>query len=93
MTTTTLDRPVFDPLHFSVTDVTARHTLEVDEIDGHRPAGEVAASMASLLELPEGTPYSLRDDAKARLLHDDEAVGSQVTPGARLVLLPKAHLA
>jgi hypothetical protein len=85
--------PFADPVNVTVTDVTAQNVMEVDGLDGHRSAGEVAQSLASLLELPEDTPYSLRDDARARMLVDDVALGSQVETGTNLVLLPKAHLA
>jgi hypothetical protein len=84
---------IADPLDFTITDVTARSTIDVQNVDGHRTAGDVATSMASLMELPASTPYSLRDDARARMLVDDVAVGRQVRPGARLVVIPKAHLA
>ena len=57
---------VADPLEFTITDVTGRNTLDVENVDGHRTAGDVATSMASLMELPTSTPYALRDDARAR---------------------------
>ncbi len=91
--TTTREGAVADPLNFFVTDVTARYTLDVDEIDGHRPARDVAHSMASLMELPSTTPYALRDDGNARMLEDEVPLGRQITPGAHLVVIPKAHLA
>ena len=84
---------VADPLNFTITDVTERNTLDVEGIDGYRPAKDIAASMASLMELPSTTNYSLRDDGSARMLKDDVAVGRQVDTGARLVVIPKAHLA
>jgi hypothetical protein len=84
---------IADPVSFSITDVTARCTLDVENIDGHRPARDVAQSMASLMELPGTTPYALRDDGNARMLEDDVALGSQITPGAELVVIPRAHLA
>ena len=91
--TTTREGAVADPLNFLITDVTARCTLEVEDIDGHRPVRDVAQSMASLMELPSTTPYALRDDGNARMLEDEVALGSQITTGAELVVIPRAHLA
>ena len=92
--TSVLVESVADPLAFSVTEVTGLKSLEVDSIDGHREAADVARSMASLLDLPSNTtPYSLRDDASARMLADDLPLGGQIpSTGARLVVIPKSHL-
>lgn len=84
---------VVDPLSFTVMDVTARNTMEIDNVDGFRTAGDVAMSMASLMELPESAPYSLRDDVKAQMLDDEIPVGRQIETGAQLVVIPKANLA
>ena len=84
---------IADPLAFSVGEVTGMRALEVEGIDGHRTAGDVAASMASMLELPTNTPYSLRDNSAARMLVDDRPLGSQVPrAGSQLMVVPKAHL-
>jgi hypothetical protein len=90
---TALENRFAESVDVTVTDVTAQNVLEVDGLDGHRPAGEVAQSMASLLELPGDTPYSLRDDARARMLVDDVPLGDQVDTGTNLVVIPKAMLA
>ena len=86
------EHEVRDPLSFRVSDVTGTRSLEIDGIDGHRTAGDVAASLAGMLELPSNSPYSLRDDSKARMLLDDRPVGSQVEKDAELVVIPKVHL-
>ena len=83
---------VADPLRFSVSDVTGRHSLDVENIDGHRTAGDVAMSVAALMELPTRTPFSLREDGGARMLQDDVALGSQVGSETELTVIPKAHL-
>ena len=85
-------RPVADPLSFSATDVTGMHTLDFDGVDGHRLTSDVAMSVAELMELPTNVPYALRDDTSARRLAEDTALGSQINPGAKLVVIPKAHL-
>jgi hypothetical protein len=81
------------PLALSVSEVTGMRVLDVEGIDGQRSAGDVAASLASLLELPDNTPYALRDDATARMLVDDRPLGDQVpATGSSLVVIPKSHL-
>ncbi len=91
-TTSTAVNPIVDPLYFSAKDVTASQQLELSEVDGFRPAGEVAEAVALEMDLPEDVPYSLRDSANARMLVDDQALGSQIQPGADLVLIPRSHL-
>ena len=86
------EHAVVDPLSFSVSDVTGMRSLDIGGVDGHRPASDVAMSVADLLELPTNTPYSLRDDTNARMLLDDRPLGSQVDMDAKLVVIPKAHL-
>ncbi len=91
-TTSTQLNPVVDPLYFSAKDVTASQQLQLSEVDGYRPAGQVAETVALEMELPEDVPYSLRDNSNARMLVDDVALGSQIQPGAELVLIPRSHL-
>jgi hypothetical protein len=68
-------------------------TLQVDGVDGYRLAGEVAASMAGMLELPANSPYYFRDDQTARKLADDDPLGAQIpATGARLMVVPKTKL-
>ena len=62
-------------------------------MDGHRLAGEVAAAMAGMLELPLNVPYYFRDDDTARKLADDNPLGEQIPPqGARLMIVPKTKM-
>ena len=86
------EHAIVDPLSFSVADVTGMRSLDVGGVDGHRSAGDVATSVAELMELPTSTPYSLRDDQRARMLLDDRPLGSQVEKDVNLVVIPKAHL-
>jgi hypothetical protein len=89
----TLSEPEADCMAFSVSEVTGMRVLDVEGVNGHRTAGDVAASLASMLELPDNTPYAIRDDATARMLADDEPLGSQVpATGSRLVLIPRSQL-
>ena len=83
---------VVDPLSFSVSDVTGLHVLDLENVDGHRTVGDVATSIASLMDLPANIPYALRDDTRAKMLVDDSPLGNQVDLGAKLVLTPKVHL-
>ncbi len=93
MTTQTPQRAsMVDPLSFSVSDVTGLHTLDFENVDGHRSVSDVATSIASLMDLPTNIPYALRDDTRAKMLVDDAPLGNQVDLGAKLVLTPKVHL-
>ena len=85
---------VIDPLDLEFFEVTGTRSVEVDGIDGHRTALDLARSAASLLELPASQPYSLRDEDSQRMLLDEFPVGSQVgkTTKPRLTVIPKAHL-
>jgi hypothetical protein len=81
-----------DPLRLQVEDVTGTRSLELEGIDGHRLAGEVAMSLARELDLPTNTPWALRDDTNARMLSDETPLGSQIEQDARVVVVPKSHL-
>ena len=84
---------VADPLDFTATDVTGLRVLDFEGVDGHRYASDIAMSVASQMELPTSdSNYSLRDDERARMLLDDQPLGRQVRRGAKLVVIPKAHL-
>jgi len=84
---------VSESLSFEVSEVTGTKTLQVDGVDGHRLAGEVAASMAAMLELPANAPYYFRDETTARKLGDDDPLGVQIPPtGAKLMVVPKTKL-
>ena len=89
----TANKPVADPLSFIADEVTGMRSLDVDGIDGHRTACDVAGSLASMLELPRNTPYALRDNDTARMIKDDVPLGSQIEQtGTRLTVIPKSHL-
>jgi hypothetical protein len=85
---------VVDPLSLEVSEVTGSRTLEMEGIDGHRTAADLARSMAAMLELPENQPYALRDEDSQRMLLDEQPVGSQISPTTRprLTVIPKARL-
>lgn len=86
------NEPVVDPLAFVATDVTGLRRLEFDAIDGHRPAGEVAMSVASAMDLPTNVPWSLRDQKRARMLAQESPLGGQIDTGSELVVIPRSHL-
>ena len=87
----TASSSVIDPLSFVVSDVTGLRRLH-ETVDGYRTAEDVATSVAESLDLPTSTPWSLRDEQRARMLHQDESLGSQIDEGAELVVIPQAHL-
>jgi hypothetical protein len=86
------DGPVADPLSFFATDVTGIRRLEFDSIDGHRPAADVAMSVASAMDLPTNVPWSLRDQDRARMLEPEAPLGGQINTGTELVVIPRSHL-
>lgn len=91
--TNTMQKDVSDPLSFVADEVTGMRSLDVDGIDGHRTACDVADSLASMLELPTNTPYALRDNKTARMMAGDVSLGSQIEQtGTRLTVIPKSHL-
>ena len=86
------DRPVADPLTFVATDVTGLRRREFNSIDGHRPAGDVALSIAAAMDLPNNVPWSLRDQKRARMLDQESPLGGQIDTGTELVVIPRSHL-
>lgn len=82
-----------DPLRLRVSDVTGRMRFDLNEVDGHRTAGDVAHSVATMMHLPTETRFSLRSE-RGRMLVDDEPIGGQVEegPSEELVVIPRAHL-
>jgi hypothetical protein len=86
------DGPMTDPIRFFATDVTGVRRLEFDSIDGHRPASDVAMSVASAFDLPTDVPWSLRDQDRARMLHPETPLGRQIDVGTELVVIPRSHL-
>ncbi len=86
------DRPVADPLTFVATDVTGLRRREFSSIDGHRPAGDVALSVAAAMDLPNNVPWSLRDQKRARMLDQESPLGGQIDTGTELVVIPRSHL-
>ena len=84
---------IADPIDITVTDVTGMQNVEIGGLDGHRTASDVAASIAAELSLSDEVPWALRENSKARMLVDDNALGSQIESGTELTIIPKAHLA
>jgi len=83
---------VTDPLRLQAEDVTGTKLIELEGVDGHRLAGEVAMALAQEMDLPTNTPWGLRDDLKGRMLVSEESLGSQLDQDARVVVVPKSHL-
>jgi len=89
---TPTNQTVIDPLDLSVSDVTGYRTVDLEGIDGHRSVADVALSVAEVLSLPGDIPYGLRDSLSARMLVDDESIGSQIGQNSELAAIPKSHL-
>ena len=83
--TRTSEEVVSDPLSFSVGDVVGMKTLNVEGIDGHRTASNVAMSLAEMLELPTNTPYALREESTAKMMRDDVVALVETTLHRRVV--------
>lgn len=76
---------------FTAFDVTGSRSLSIENVDGHRRAGEVAMSVAAAFNLPTNVPWSFRDEKRARMLDQKLPLGSQIEPDAELVVIPKSH--
>jgi len=80
-------------LKFTARDITGVHEITVDDMPGDAPAGEVARSLATRLNLPTNVPWSLRSDTSAEYLKDDVDLASQLPEtGAKLTISPRTHL-
>lgn len=78
-------------LSLHVTDVTGTRDLPV-EVQRGLPAGEVARSLASRMQLDGSVPWALRDDRSCTYLDDERPIGDQLEPEAQATLTPKTHL-
>ena len=78
--------------HVVASDVTNTHTVEASDLDGDTPVFAVAKAIAARMDLPQGTPWALREDSTGNYLDDQRAIGEQIASGARLTLTPKTHL-
>jgi hypothetical protein len=78
-------------LSFHVVDVTNSHAAEVS-VQPSLPAAAVTRSLVVQLELPDHTPFGLRDESTGAFLDDTKSIGEQITPGARLTVTTKTHL-
>lgn len=78
-------------LRFCATIVTESHDIEVEDLDGSIPAGEVAQTLAARMELPTNVPWALRND-QGSFLDETQEIGVQIEEDSRLTLTPKAHL-
>ena len=80
-------------LTFEVSDVTGTHTVVASDVQPSLPAGAVARSLASMMNLPQNTPWALRNEATGAYLDDAAPIGQQIEEtGARVTVTPKAHL-
>ena len=78
---------------FTARDITGLHEITVDDMPADAPAGEVARSLASRLNLPTNVPWSLRSDTSAEYLKDEIDLASQLPEtGAKLTISPRTHL-
>ena len=79
-------------LSFQAFDVTGSFSVDLTEIQGALPVSTVAATVATMMHLPENIPYALRDDLSTQYLDDSMPIGDAIQPGARLTITPKTHL-
>jgi hypothetical protein len=79
-------------LNFQAYDVTGSFSVDVKDIQGAIPVSTMAATVATMLHLPENVPYALRDDFSSQYLDDAMPIGDAIKSGARLTITPKTHL-
>jgi len=75
-----------------VVDVTGSYHVLAEDLDRSTPAGAVAKALANRLSLPENVPWQLREDETSAFLDDRKPIGEQVSPGARVTVVPQTHL-
>ena len=80
-----------DMLSFRAEDVTGSHAAVVS-VQPSLPAEAVTRSLVVRLELPDHTPFGLRDESTGAFLDDTKPIGEQIQPGARLTVTTKTHL-
>jgi hypothetical protein len=79
-------------LSFQAFDVTGSFSADLTDIQAALPVSTVAATVATMMHLPENVPYALRDDFSSQYLDDSMPIGDAIEPGARLTITPKTHL-
>lgn len=79
------------PIGFLATNVTGTQSVDV-RFDPALTAGAVADAIAARMALPNEVPWALRDDDSSAYLDDGQPIGSQITPGSRVTITPRAHL-
>ena len=57
-------------LDFQAFDVTGSFSVDATDIQGGLPVSTVAATVATMMHLPENVPYALRDDFSSEYLDD-----------------------
>ena len=56
------------------------------------PVGQVARTVAGLMALPTDVDWQLRRDDRAAFLREQDPIGEQLEPDARVTLSPRTHL-
>ncbi len=79
-------------ISFEATDVTGTSRVLAEDVQRALPAGVVARTLASHMQLPENVPWGLRDDNTSAFLNDEQPIGEQIAPGTSVTLTPRAHL-
>jgi hypothetical protein len=78
-------------LSFRAEDVTGSHAAVVS-VQPSLPASAVTRSLVAQLELPDHTPFGLRNESTGAFLDDSRSIGEQIEPGATLTVTTKTHL-
>ena len=77
---------------FSLTAVDVTGSFEVEaQPQPALPAGVVARALAARLSLPDNVPWGLHD-GEGTFLQDDVPISEQIESGAKVTVVPKAHL-
>ena len=78
-------------LNFEVRNITGTQKIPV-ESPAQLSVRIVTESISHEMALPEGVPWSLRDDSSSAYLDEDAAIGDQIQPGTRVTVVPRTHL-
>jgi hypothetical protein len=89
----TQQAPEPQALSLTVTDIAGRLRGTIS-LDRAILVGDAAAGLAARLQLPEDTPWTIRDEQTGAFLDDNQALGTQFEgrTEVRVVVTPKAHL-
>jgi hypothetical protein len=84
-------RALAETIGFTAVDVTGTNVVEATGVQPSLPAGAIARSLASKMDLPGDVPWGLRSQSSVHL-DEDVAIGDQIETGSQITIFPRTHL-